>query len=84
MKEQVPQKIPKKLSPFWRIVLEVGFILFLFYSNLLMGDFSHSGMGHKNGLIWAIQDIFTISNFIIGILLAFVGYVVFEILRKKF
>jgi len=83
MKGEVPQKNTKKLSPFWRIILEVSFILFLFYANLLMGEFTHSGMGQKNGLIWAIQDIFTITNFIIAILLAFVGYIVFEILRKR-
>ena len=73
----------KELHPFWRIILEVGSILFLFYSNLLMGEFTHSGMGQKKGLLWAIQDIFTIANFIIAIILAAVGFVVFEILRKK-
>ena len=73
----------KKLHPFWRTVLEVGFILFLFYSNLLMGEFTHSGMGQKNGLLWAIQDIFTIANFIIAIILAAFGFVVFEILRRR-
>ncbi len=29
----------------WRAVIEVSFIIFLFYSNLLMGEFEHSGMG---------------------------------------
>jgi hypothetical protein len=29
----------------WRAVIEVGFIIFLFYSNLLMGEFERSGMG---------------------------------------
>ena len=27
----------------WRAVIEVGFIVFLFYSNLLMGEFTRSG-----------------------------------------
>lgn len=27
----------------WRAVIEVGFILFLFYANLLMGEFERSG-----------------------------------------
>jgi hypothetical protein len=26
----------------WRAVIEVGFIIFLFYSNLLMGEFERS------------------------------------------
>ena len=29
----------------WRAVIEVGFIIFLFYSNLLMGEFERSGIG---------------------------------------
>jgi hypothetical protein len=28
----------------WRAVIEVGFIIFLFYSDLLMGEFERSGM----------------------------------------
>ena len=38
----------------WRAVIEVGFIVFLFYANLLMGKFEHSGMGQQRGLAWAI------------------------------
>ncbi len=38
----------------WRAVIEVGFIVFLFYSNLLMGEFERSGMGLKRGVAWAI------------------------------
>jgi hypothetical protein len=37
----------------WRAVIEVGFIIFLFYSNLLMGEFERSGMGQKRGVAWA-------------------------------
>jgi hypothetical protein len=47
----------------WRAVIEVGFIIFLFYSNLLMGEFEHSGMGQKRGVVWAIRDVFTAANF---------------------
>jgi hypothetical protein len=36
----------------WRAVIEVGFIIFLFYSNLLMGEFERSGLGQKKGLAW--------------------------------
>jgi hypothetical protein len=68
----------------WRAVIEVGFIIFLFYSNLLMGEFERAGMGQKNGLAWAIADVFTRANFAIAILAGLIGYVLFEFLRKKF
>ena len=44
-------------------MIEVGFIVFLFYSNLLMGEFTHSGVGRNHGVVWAIGDIFTIGEF---------------------
>jgi dolichol kinase len=68
----------------WRAVIEVAFILFLFYSNLLMGEFERSGMGSKNGLAWAIGDILTFANFEIATVAAIIGYILFEFLRKKF
>ena len=68
----------------WRAVIEVGFIIFLFYSNLLMGEFERSGMGHKKGLAWAIQDVFTTANFEIATIAALIGYILVEFLRKKF
>ena len=68
----------------WRPAIEVGFIIFLFYSNLLMGEFERSGMGVKRGVVWAIEDIFTIANFEIAATAALIGYVVFEFLRKRF
>jgi hypothetical protein len=68
----------------WRAVIEVGFIVFLFYSNLLMGEFERSGMGQKRGLAWAIADVFTAGNFAIAIVAGLIGYGLFEFLRKKF
>jgi len=68
----------------WRAVIEVGFIVFLFYSNLLMGEFERSGMGQKRGLAWAIRDVFTTANFEIAMIAGLIGYVLFEFLRKKF
>ena len=73
----------KKLAPVWRAILELGFIVFLFYSNLLMGEYNHSGMGHKNGLLWALNDIFTITNLTIALGLGLIGHLVFEFLRKR-
>jgi hypothetical protein len=68
----------------WRSLIEVGFIIFLFYSNLLMGEFEHSGMGQKNGIAWAIGDVFTAANFEIATIAALIGYILFEFLRKRF
>jgi hypothetical protein len=68
----------------WRAVIEVGFIIFLFYSNLLMGEFERSGMGQKRGVAWAIGDVFTTANFEIAMMAALIGYVLFEFLRKRF
>ncbi len=67
-----------------RAMIEVGFIIFLFYSNLLMGEFERSGMGQKKGLAWAITDVFTSANFEIAMIAALVGYIIFEFLRKRF
>jgi hypothetical protein len=68
----------------WRAVIEVGFIIFLFYSNLLMGEFERSGMGLKRGIAWAIGDVFTAANFEIATIAAIIGYILFEFLRKRF
>jgi hypothetical protein len=68
----------------WRSVIEIGFIVFLFYSNLLMGEFERSGMGQKNGVAWAIKDVFTAANFEIAAVAAVIGYILLEFLRKRF
>jgi hypothetical protein len=68
----------------WRAVIEVGFIVFLFYSNLLMGEFERSGMGQKRGVAWAVGDVFTTANFAIATIAALVGYSLLEFLRKRF
>jgi hypothetical protein len=68
----------------WRAVIEVGFIIFLFYSNLLMGEFERSGMGQRRGIAWAIQDVLTVANFAIATIAALIGYILFEFLRKRF
>lgn len=67
----------------FRAIVEIGFIIFLFYSNLLMGEFGASGLGRKNGLVWAVRDIFTPENFIIGLAASLVGYAVVEKLRDR-
>jgi hypothetical protein len=72
----------RRLSPLWRAIVEIGFIVFLFYSNLLMGEFNASN-GQSKTLLFALHDIFTPVNFAIAIVSALIGYVVFEYLRKK-
>jgi hypothetical protein len=68
----------------WRGMIEVGFIVFLFYSNLLMGEFERSGVGQKRGFAWAIRDVVTAANFGIAAVAALTAYILFEFLRKKF
>ncbi len=67
-----------------RAAIEMAFIVFLFYSNLLMGEFERSGVAQTKGLIWAIADVFTAANFAIAVVAAMVGYVLFEFLRTRF
>ncbi len=66
-----------------RALIEVGFIVFLFYSNLLMGEFTKSNATPVKTLLWAIHDIFTPVNFTIAMVSGLIGYIVFEFLRKK-
>ncbi|HEY6490121.1 MAG: hypothetical protein WCC26_06795 [Terracidiphilus sp.] len=65
-----------------RAIIEVAFIVFLFYANLLMGEFTAAN-GQGKTLSYALHDVITGTNFAIGIGAAVVGYVVFEALRKR-
>ena len=67
-----------------RAAIEIIFIIFLFYANLLMGEFERSGLGQKRGMGAALEDVFTATNFGIAIIAAFIAYTLFEFLRKKF
>jgi formate-dependent nitrite reductase membrane component NrfD len=65
-----------------RAAIEITGILFLFYANLLMGEFTaHSRSGKT--LIYALHDIFTKENFLIGVVAATLGFAVFEWFRKR-
>jgi hypothetical protein len=72
----------RRLKPVLRAIVEIAFIVFLFYSNLLMGEFTVSN-GHGKSLAYAFSDILTLTNFVIALISALVGYIVFEHLRKK-
>jgi hypothetical protein len=80
--EPQPPKPRRPIAHAWRAVVEVAFIVFLFYSNLLMGEFNRAN-GQGKTLAFALYDIFTITNFTIAVIAALIGYVFFEFLRKK-
>jgi hypothetical protein len=65
-----------------RAAIEISGILFLFYANLLMGEFNR-GAGRGKTLAYALHDIFTKENLAIGVVAAFLGFVVFEWFRKR-
>jgi hypothetical protein len=73
---------PRKLAAIWRALVEIGFIIFLFYSNLLMGEFTRTNADGKT-LLFAIKDIFTATNFVIAFICGLIGYVIVEFLRRK-
>ena len=77
-----PLTPPPRIRPIWRVVVEVAFIVFLFYSNLLMGEFTRSN-GPGKTLAFALYDIVTPENFLIALISALIGYVMFEYLRRK-
>jgi len=70
------------MAPLLRAMVEIGFIIFLFYSNLLMGEFTRTN-GPGKSLAFALRDIFTINNFVIALISGLIGYVVVEFLRKR-
>ena len=57
----------RRITPPWRAVIEVAFIVFLFYSNLLMEEFTATNEQGKS-LTFALKDIFTGTNFFIAII----------------
>jgi hypothetical protein len=78
--------MPRKLKStrwilFWRAVVEIAGIIFLFYSNLLMGEFNGRA-GRDKTLAAALVDIFTRKNVAIAVVTATVGFAVWELFRK--
>ena len=73
---------PGRFPHIRRAIIEVAFIIFLFYSNLLMGEFNRTN-GQGKSFTVALENIFTITNLAIAIVAASIGYVVFEYLRKR-
>jgi hypothetical protein len=65
-----------------RAAVEVAFIVFLFYANLLMGEFTATA-GRGKTLSHALMDIFTIKTVAIAIVTAIIGHFGFSLLRQK-
>jgi hypothetical protein len=78
-----PDKNRGRLTPVFRAVVEICFIIFLFYSNLLMGEFTVAN-GQGKTLAFALHDVITGTNFLIGTVSAVIGYLGFEYLRRQF
>jgi len=72
----------RRVALFFRAVIETAFIVFLYYSNLLMGEFTKTN-GRGKSITFALIDIFTGTNFSIAIVSALVGWVVLEYFRQK-
>ena len=72
----------RRRTAVFRALIEISFIIFLFYANLLMGEFNRSG-GRGKTLGMALRDIFTPADFAIALIAALVGYMIFEFLRRK-
>jgi hypothetical protein len=73
----------RHLTPIARAAIETGFIIFLFYSNLMMGEFTRSAAARHLTIAGALADVFTPANFLIGVVSALIGYVVVEFLRRR-
>ena len=70
-------------NPQLRAALEIGFIIFLFYSNLLMGEFTASAGAAGKTLLHALADIVTVKTMAIALVTSIVGHLTLEILREK-
>jgi small-conductance mechanosensitive channel len=78
----LPHVPPKKLKWFWRAVIEIAFIIFLFYSNLLMGEFTRES-GHGKTLRTAITNLMTVPILVIAIVAASIGFAIFQYFRER-
>jgi hypothetical protein len=82
MKIAIVSNETHELPPPWRAEIEVAFTVFLFYSNLIMRE-NNATNGLGKNIAFALNDIFSGINFLIAVISALNGYVVFEYLRKK-
>ena len=74
--------MPAHSKKILRALAEIAFIIFLFYTNLLMGEFTRLHGAQRATLGFAIWDIFTPMNALIGLVGAIIGYLCIERFRK--
>jgi hypothetical protein len=74
---------PKTFRSASRALLEMGFIIFLFYSNLLMGQYNLGHTFADRPILTAVRAIVTVDNFIIAVLAAVIGHVAFDWMRRR-
>ena len=65
----------------WALV-EMGAVVFLFYANLLMGEFTRDRPAGQ-GLWPALRAVVTPENFAIALVAALVAHLVFGTLRER-
>ena len=73
----------EKNVPVLTALVEMGFIIFLFYSNILMGEFTRAKMALNRDFSEVFTDVFTWTNFLIAIVASFFGHFVFTFFRKR-
>jgi len=72
----------KRLGGGAKALVEVAFILFLFYANLLMGQYVRT-VPRRPPLLVALRNIVTLEDFLVGLSCAVVGHVMFDWLRRR-
>lgn len=77
------KKLSERRRVVYRAILEMGFIIFLFYSNLLMGQYNLGHNFSQRPILDALKNIFTIDNFGLAVIAAFIGHVAFDRMRKR-
>jgi hypothetical protein len=65
-----------------RAVVEIAFIIFLFYANLLMGEFTVLA-GKGKTLAAALRDIVTPHTVVVAVVTAVIGHFGFSLLRQR-
>ncbi len=63
-------------------LLEIAFIVFLFYANLLMGEFTVSN-GHGKSLTMALRDLLSAKSLITALVSAVIGFAGIQYLRRN-
>jgi hypothetical protein len=61
----------------------MSFIIFLFYANLLMGQYNFGHHFCDRPILEALRTVFTLDNFIIALIAAFIGHVAFDYFRRR-